>query len=324
MRNTTVLLTFAVFLITNSHLDTLYPVPQLGTGGAIGNVIFFFLSGYGLAISWGVRGGETFAPWILRRIVRVYPSVLVVNILFLLVVPRLEVDASIESIFSVFVWPTQFWFISAIIVFYFVIYAVLQGNYLRYAPFIILLLWIPYLVIYSGLELDRFSIEDAGYFKWIHYFQIMLFGAYFSERSYTKRFSLVGAALGVVTCIFFYYGLKVWMIKYDVFYIQFLTHIILYPFLIFAYFLFTADGFLKLFSRPLFAVPVAFVSSHALEIYLLQYFIYSDPIVSQHPFPLNVFYFISILVASSYVVRRSAACLVKLLESRFGNLWRHA
>lgn len=39
----------AVFLIINSHMDALYPkYKMLATGGAIGDVLFLFASGYTL------------------------------------------------------------------------------------------------------------------------------------------------------------------------------------------------------------------------------------------------------------------------------------
>lgn len=37
---------FAVLLVLNSHLDKCYPIPALATGGALGNALFFFVSGY--------------------------------------------------------------------------------------------------------------------------------------------------------------------------------------------------------------------------------------------------------------------------------------
>ena len=36
---------FAVFLVFNSHCDALYPVSALATGGAMGNALFFVISG---------------------------------------------------------------------------------------------------------------------------------------------------------------------------------------------------------------------------------------------------------------------------------------
>lgn len=49
---------FAVVLITNSHFDNQYVYAKgLATGGAIGDALFFFISGYSLF--WGVLDVST-------------------------------------------------------------------------------------------------------------------------------------------------------------------------------------------------------------------------------------------------------------------------
>ena len=65
---------FAALLITNSHMGLLYPesLVKLSTGGAIGDVLFFFCSGFTLFLG---RGGDFF-NWYKRRINRIYPTVL--------------------------------------------------------------------------------------------------------------------------------------------------------------------------------------------------------------------------------------------------------
>lgn len=73
-----VLRALAALLIVNSHSDKLFPgnFAFLGTGGSIGNAIFFFTSGYILFI--GIRKNTTpFPAWIRKRIVRLYPSILI-------------------------------------------------------------------------------------------------------------------------------------------------------------------------------------------------------------------------------------------------------
>jgi peptidoglycan/LPS O-acetylase OafA/YrhL len=39
----------AIVLVINSHMDSFYPIPELGTGGALGNALFFMLSAFGPA-----------------------------------------------------------------------------------------------------------------------------------------------------------------------------------------------------------------------------------------------------------------------------------
>ena len=64
---------FAVFLIINSHADMCYPkYSMLATGGAIGDCLFLFASGYTLFWKKPVR----FDNWYKRRVNRIYPSVI--------------------------------------------------------------------------------------------------------------------------------------------------------------------------------------------------------------------------------------------------------
>ena len=59
---------FAAIVITNSHMDILYPkFGALATGGAIGDALFFFCSGFTLFLG---RMGR-FDNWYKRRINRI-------------------------------------------------------------------------------------------------------------------------------------------------------------------------------------------------------------------------------------------------------------
>lgn len=62
----------AALMITNSHMELLYgDYSMLATGGAIGDVLFFFCSGYTLFLGRNAR----FDNWYKRRINRIYPTV---------------------------------------------------------------------------------------------------------------------------------------------------------------------------------------------------------------------------------------------------------
>lgn len=63
---------FAVLAITNSHMELLYgKYSMLATGGAIGDVLFFFASGFTLFLGTDRR----FDNYYKRRINRIYPTV---------------------------------------------------------------------------------------------------------------------------------------------------------------------------------------------------------------------------------------------------------
>ncbi len=72
----------AVFLVMNSHMDNCYPYYEfLSTGGAIGDALFFFSSGFTLFLGRDMP----FDQWYKRRINRIYPSIFAVSIITYLV-----------------------------------------------------------------------------------------------------------------------------------------------------------------------------------------------------------------------------------------------
>ena len=99
----------AAILITNSHMTSIYPrqFSQLATGGAIGDSLFFFCSGFCL-----MMGSDTdFFNWYKRRINRIFPTVFAValiGIVFLSRNPTLK-DVIIKG---------GGWFVQAIFLFY--------------------------------------------------------------------------------------------------------------------------------------------------------------------------------------------------------------
>ena len=107
-----VLKTFASLLITNSHLDCMYPTDALNVGGALGNAIFFFVAGYCLS----TKASGHFGNWLKDRILRVYfPFVLVQTGLVLIGFYSVDLNNVVE----LFVWPyITAWFICAILLFY--------------------------------------------------------------------------------------------------------------------------------------------------------------------------------------------------------------
>lgn len=63
----------AVLLVLNSHMDSLYgKYDVFSTGGAIGDSLFFFASGFTIFLG---RFGR-FDNWYKRRIKRIYPSLI--------------------------------------------------------------------------------------------------------------------------------------------------------------------------------------------------------------------------------------------------------
>ena len=77
----------ATALITNSHFSEIWPISALASGGLLGNIIFFAVSGFCLYV---VK--DNFIKWYLKRFLRVYP-VLVVVTLFTIVLGYYHVNS---------------------------------------------------------------------------------------------------------------------------------------------------------------------------------------------------------------------------------------
>lgn len=213
----------AVALILNSHYDLLYPIKAFATGGAIGNSLFFAVSGYCL---YNIK--DNFVDWYKKRLFRIYPQVIITT--FIAVIIGFYSIDSVKSIISKFIYPTEYWFISAIIVFYVAYYLILRNKYKNNLLKIIVLLIIPYILFYIyTLDTSQWIIEDNKYFKWIFYFQIMLVGAYFKQIEDKIKCKKVDKWILLAITIF-YFGYKFLMNKSILFMqLQLVTHILTFP-----------------------------------------------------------------------------------------------
>lgn len=268
--DTTLMLFMATVLITLSHLDAFVPDPRIATGGAIGNSLFFFLSGYGLAMSLNAAKTDAPEPSLLaylgKRLSRLYPAVIIVACAML--ATRQIGLASLTDLVAVFVWPTPFWFISAVVAFYVPIFYLARLQPAGIAAAMAALV-VPYLFFYSQLDLSIFVVEGPDHFKWINYFGITLMGCLVARLKLTPRFSLFTIAALLLSLLAFLVT-KLTVFRYDMGHLQFLFHVWLYPIVFFSFHLFASETVLKpLRATPLFPA-VALLAGLTLEVYLTQ------------------------------------------------------
>ena len=268
--DTTLMLFMATALITLSHLDAFVPDPRIATGGAIGNSLFFFLSGYGLAMSLNAASKDASMPSLLdylrKRVLRLYPAVLIVACA-MLAIGMIRITG-IADLARIFVWPTPFWFISAVMVFYVPVFYLARLKPAGIAAAMVLLL-IPYAFFYSQLDLSTFVVEGDDYFKWINYFGITLLGCLVARLQLTPTCNLFTIASLLISLLLFL-ATKLTVFRYDMGHLQFVFHVLLYPIVYFSFHLFASETVL----RPLRATPlfptVALLGGLTLEIYLTQ------------------------------------------------------
>ncbi|UCV24659.1 acyltransferase family protein [Ferribacterium limneticum] len=265
--DTTLVRFLAVIFITNSHLDLLYPDPRLGTGGAIGNALFFFLSGFGIVSSLSAaKVSFGFVDYIKRRLIKIYPSVWLVTGLFFLINESVRVDG-LGAILSYFIWPTGYWFISAIVIFYIPFYFI--GKFESRLIFAVaLVLFIPFFYFYRYLDLSVFSLE-SGDFKWIGYFQIMLVGGLFSRFRF-EYFTQRQMFLIVFGLILMFYMAKIFVFKTGFGDFQFLIHFLLLALVCSLFEILSNDDVVEYFRSKKIFSAVSLVGGASLEIYLVQ------------------------------------------------------
>jgi peptidoglycan/LPS O-acetylase OafA/YrhL len=201
-----------------------------------------------------------------KRVLRLYPAVLIVACA-MLAIGMIRITG-IADLARIFVWPTPFWFISAVMVFYVPVFYLARLKPAGIAAAMVLLL-IPYAFFYSQLDLSTFVVEGDDYFKWINYFGITLLGCLVARLQLTPTCNLFTIASLLISLLLFL-ATKLTVFRYDMGHLQFVFHVLLYPIVYFSFHLFASETVL----RPLRATPlfptVALLGGLTLEIYLTQ------------------------------------------------------
>ena len=121
-RNTFALMGLAALAIANSHLEQLYPLSFLAADGLLGNLTFFMLAGYGVMASQSQRP-DPLPSFYLRRIRRIYPTLWLGVVLAEWVgISGLNWNSAWEAAGNL-IWPTPYRFVSQIMIFYPVVWA---------------------------------------------------------------------------------------------------------------------------------------------------------------------------------------------------------
>lgn len=298
----------AVFLIINSHMDALYvKYGLLATGGAIGDVLFLFASGYTLLLS---KRNLSFDNWYKRRINRIYPSVFVCTIMGALFSLRDSLNLS------------AFWggeFIVAIMIYYVLIYAI-KHYAVKYIPYIISLTGIVSLVLYIVWFPYKYETGEKGMygittlFRWIPYFAFMLFGSWMGLKRKDLKFHAAFDFLKMMACLLFFYGIQISAKKYVVVApFQIITLLPLMGIVFYFYKWCHAKFWEKLYSKKIGYTIIMTISGLCLESYLIQYSVFTTKM--NGIFPLNLPIMVMIVLLASFLCK----CLSRLFSQTFGD-----
>lgn len=292
----------AALLITYSHMGILFPrYGGLVTGGAIGDGLFFFCSGFTLFLG---RTGR-FVDWYKRRINRIYPTIIMWALLS-------SIAFSWEWSVTDMITTPRYWFIPCIMVYYMIFYIIRRYmiNHLVFAC--VIACTIVVVSSFFVLDMNRSVMyADVAYMR-IYYFLFMLLGAITALHE-EKEISAVKSFLYAVSGLVVYYACM-GIYKVDPFYCNFQV-ISLMPLLFAIYWMyrFCNTNYVCRILDGRTGLAIYFISSLTLEIYMVQYAIFTNSMNGL--FPLNIIITYILIFVAAYVLK----CSSKVFSQIFSN-----
>lgn len=263
----------------------------LATGGAIGDVLFFFCSGFTLFLG---RMGR-FDNWYKRRINRIYPTVFAWAILS-------AFFFNLHQSMDYTIIHGGGWFVTCIMLYYVMLYFIQRFllHHLKWVFGIVALICIAWYFI-----MDRpadYNMYGATYFKWGHYFLFMLLGAMMGISQKQWKFNFKTDFIKLIGSIFIYYAILFAGRIYTLF--SELQIISLIPLLFIVYYFYkvcSSDTLKKWYTNRYIGWSIKFIGGLCLEIYLVQGVLFTENM--NHIFPINILIMFIIIFAVAYLLR---------------------
>ena len=296
----------AAFLITNSHMSLLYgKYSFLATGGCIGDVLFFFCSGFTLFLK-PMNGGGNFLNWYKRRISRIYPSILAVAFLACIF---FDTHWDIVEI----ALTKRYWFVSCIMLYYIAIFFV--GSYFKdkFFPISILVALGTAVWFYFLFHEVNFSIYSPKfYIRWLLFFNFMLLGAKIGTMTDRIKCKPLVDIVMLIICIVTFYVLFISGTRFKNLVIaQYFSFIPLMGITYYFYKVGASKWVGKLYSSNTGNFIIRFIGGLCFEIYLVQGFLFTDKM--NNIFPLNILVMFLAIFLVAYLTR----CLARIISQTF-------
>ena len=297
----------AAMLITNSHFDGVYPW-NISWGGCPGVSLFFVISGFVLAKS---VYKEKFFLWWLKKVIRLYISLSIVNIITVLIGFR---RASV----GLFLFPINInlWYVPAITVLYILYYFVLRKMNRGGRVFAIVVAGIVYSVAYCVRYRNEFFVEPEVGFRVLYGFIAMMIGSMIYDHkndATLKSKRVIWLCLGVASCGGFLI-IKLLLDRVQILMqFQFMTQVSGVAFAVFM--ILAGLGYETGIQRFMKTWPgrvVELISTCSLEVYLVQFAIinYMKGIV----FPINLILIVALVLLSAYIVHRASRIIYNAIS----------
>ena len=286
----------AALLITNSHMNGLYPpkFEALATGGALGDSCFFFCSGFLLIQS---RGGDFF-NWYKRRVNRIFPTLFAIAIVSIVAFGK-------NPAFKSVILSENAWFVQAILVFYAAFWFVKRFLSDKMwgvitAVGIISLIWFAF---FWDKSVSVFMV--GTYLRWPLFFCVMLIGA-ITAKNYRQgiQHKLMISFLLFILLMGLFYGYqilekkKMMLCNYE---------IVIAPILFLAvyelFWICSNERVVSFYRKKGIYAVVFFISSLCFEIYLSQHYLFPIGKSLIRLFPLNIIICFVLIVGVAYIVK---------------------
>ena len=320
----TLLKALATLIVMHSHCDELLPIPALATGGSIEDSFFFAVSGFALYYSVDKEAGDYFK----KRVLRVYPAIVIGTLIVMMVmsgVPDFKMickfnDFTLFGAVKTFLFPTNYHFISAILVLYIIYFVCLHNRGVQKNRILIgvmIALACAYAIAYlTYLDTSKWSIESEP-FKYLYWAMAFIVGGlcrgYYDNLKdlVSDKKKMFGICSGILFALF--YAVKLLLAKLQLMQFQFVIQIIELLFLFcFIVWLIGYEERLKKYSEGRLWKAVDFLGSITLENYLFMDMVIMIMYTNQIPFPINWILVFPVTFIFSFILHQT----VRLIEKR--------
>ncbi len=290
----------AVFLVMNSHMSICYPrFDFLATGGAIGDALFFFASGFTLFLG---KTDVRFDQWYKRRINRIYPSVIATAIVAYAV---WHFEENIGDILL----GRRYWFLGCIMIYYIVVFPIrkIRDEKKVYGLFLfwLLVMILSFFLIWKGSA----ALYSKGLYRCLFFFLFMLLGAIVGKHQSEIHYRWWNIpALIVCAALWFYLvqsGTGERILIWSIFPLLVITYL--------TYSICNAPILTRLYDSRIGGNIVFIISQLCLEVYLIQKFIITDEF--NHLFPLNILLIMLVIILAAYGVKMLAEFISQTFRS---------
>lgn len=312
----TIMKAIATLFITWFHFKWSMPevVQPLFVGGAIGNSIFFFCSGYLLKF----KEEKYYGQWMIQKYMRVMIPVWIVYMM--MIGCDLLRGMDIYCGWQKWIYPTTFWFVNSILCYFLIVFIVQRWidarktaksrqnrNLLLLGTVSIAInvLWYVFLV-----DNKTTIIIDEGGFKSWFFLTFFLWGYYvrnYGDKVSASKWAWIEAPLSLAL----FYGYKKlaigWLIEWQVLFVPVLLAYVIYAFRR------LAKTILNYELPESVKTIIIFLASITLEIYIVQMYLINW-IMPEMVLPLNMFVSLICILIMAYIVHIVAAWVTARLS----------